>query len=60
MSEEEFLPLPQIKLVSILPFAPPVPVLEFPGIDKIEEVAMELLNLKNLPEFVELLKVSRG
>ena len=58
--EKKQMPLPQVKFVSVLPFAPPVPVLEFPGLEEIEHGAMQMLQLKNIPDFVQLLKESRG
>ena len=58
--EQKQIPLPQIKFISVLPFVPPVPVLEFPGLEEVERGAMQLLQLKNIPDFVQLLKESRG
>ncbi len=58
--EQPQIPRPQVRFVSILPFAPPVPVLEFPGPEEVERTAMQLFRLKNIPDFVQLLKESRG
>lgn len=63
LAEEEELPempFPQIRFVSLLPFAPPVPVIDFPPPKEVEQVLYQLLNLKGIPEVVELLKGSRG
>jgi hypothetical protein len=54
------LPFPQVKFISILPFAPPVPVLEFPKPEEVEQAALQLFQLKNMPDFVQLLKESGG
>lgn len=61
MSEEEFeMPFPQIRFVSLLPFAPPVPVIDFPPPKEVENVILQLLQLKSIPEVVEYLRGSRG
>ena len=62
MTEEEKLevPFPQVKFISLLPFAPPVPIVEFPSPEKMEQAVFQLLSLKGVPEIVEFLKGSRG
>lgn len=63
MAEEEGLadiPFPQVKFISLLPFAPPVPVIEFPSPEKVEQAVYQLLSLKSAPEIVQFLKGSRG
>lgn len=61
MSEED-LKLPQVKFVSILPFAPPVPIIDFPvpKPEEFEQLMYQLINLKNMPGVFELLSLTRG
>lgn len=61
MSEEDLL-LPQVRFVSILPFAPPVPVIDFPvpKPEEFEQLMYQLMNLKNMPGVLEILTLTRG
>jgi hypothetical protein len=58
--ERKQIPLPQVRFISVLPFAPPVPVLEFPKPEELEQGAAQLLQLKGISDYVQLLKESRG
>ena len=59
---QEDIPFPQVKFVSILPFAPPVPVIDFPlpKPEEFEQLVYQLVNLKNMPGVMELLMLTRG
>ena len=61
MSEED-LKLPQVRFVSILPFAPPVPVIDFPlpKPEEFEQLLYDMINLKNMPGVLEILTLTRG
>jgi len=62
MNEEPVIPVPQVRLVSILPFAPPIPVVDFPlpKKEEVEQIIYQLLNLKTIPGVVEMLSLTRG
>lgn len=59
---QDDIPIPQVKFVSILPFAPPVPVIDFPlpKPEEFEQLVFDLINLKNIPGVIELLSLTRG
>lgn len=61
MSEED-LKLPQVKLVSVLPFAPPMPIIDFPlpKPEEVEQLICQLMSVKNAPGVFELLSLTRG